>query len=232
LFLFPGFAFCEFDQYDKDYVYEFTHFDMEPYAYTTEDGKKKGVLIEQVIEFLDATGMKYTVKSYPPKRLFFYMLTGKIDFWFGVHNSALGLTSIMGERVFHKFKLNVYSKGDKPPIKEKKDFEGKSVIIISGYSYGGLVDYLVDNKDINAILCHSHTSGMHMLEKGRADYLLDYELPADHELKNLKFTDINKSRYKEVDLILIGSKRTPFVKEIIKHMEENCHPIMKMSDSD
>ncbi len=86
----------------------------------------------------------------------------------------------MGDSVVANIDLRVYTVGSKLPIKIKEDLSGKKIIVMSGFSYGGWINFIDD--PANNVSVHKttdHMQALKLLHRGRKDYLLDYRRPIE-----------------------------------------------------
>ncbi len=153
-----------------------------PRAYTNEYGQPDGYYPRLLKVLLARANMPWRGYSYPAARLMHNLQSGETTFSILVKNPILDNCCFYSKNPVWFDELNAYSMGDKPAIKRKEDLIGKSVIVLSGFSYGGLISFINDPQ--NRIKIHpanSHIAAFLMLEAGRADYLIDYAEPAIHE---------------------------------------------------
>ena len=57
------------------------------------------------------------------------------------------------------------------------ELRGRTLIVINGYTYGGLLEKLQSYSDVRISEAPNHRAGINMLKRGRGDYLLDYLQP-------------------------------------------------------
>jgi polar amino acid transport system substrate-binding protein len=69
----------------------------------------------------------------------------------------------------------------------------KTVILIGGYTYAGLRDWLTSQPDIQITEAPNHRSGLNMLKRHRGDYLLDYRQPVQETLSRTTDAEIRES---------------------------------------
>jgi len=111
-----------------------------------------------------------------------------IDLWVGLSTiPAFKGKTLVGDSEVLKITLRSYCIRTLPPIKVKEDMNGKSIIIMRGYSYGGWIKHIKDPaNNVKYLESDSHDSAFRMLKAGRADYLFDYKSPATKALENLQ----------------------------------------------
>jgi polar amino acid transport system substrate-binding protein len=102
----------------------------------------------------------------------------------------------------------------------KNGLKGARVIVIMGYGYGGLIKYLENPANKIAVdPSHTHTLAFRKLKAGRADYLLDYQLPASIAIEEAGVKDVRSHSISKVDIFFIVSRKTPGADELMKPME-------------
>jgi polar amino acid transport system substrate-binding protein len=159
-------------------------------------------------------------KSYPAGRMFENLRNGTSEFSILVKTPALQDCCVLSTRPVASTELRIYSSVEAAPIPSREALVGKRVITILGYSYGGLMAFIEDpkNRIINNA-AQTHESAFAMLERGRADYLIDYTGPASEVLaikpnKNLKFSSLDR-----LDAYLVLSKKRPDAAPLMVRLE-------------
>lgn len=194
----------------------------QPFYILEEGQEPSGIFIDYLKAALNRCNLSYSIKGYPPKRLYKYLAEGEADIFLGVK----GVPELEGNVLYSNEKitqidLRVYSRQDIIPIINKEDFKGKRVLTIRGYSYGGFIKYLEDpvNK-IVADMTNSHELAFKKLQAKRADYLLDYSAPSNKALKAVGITSIDSHSILLLDIVLIVSKKTPNAQNLLNKMEQ------------
>lgn len=140
-----------------------------------ENGQHKGFCLDIVKRVFEEEGVDYSFKYLPPKRLYKNLAEGKTDVWPGIKGVPIHKnTTVACDFLLGTIFVQVYSVGNKKAIKSIKGLNNKFVLLIRGYSYGGLIRDIKDPK--NNIKYHetdSHESAFKMLKAKRADYLLE-----------------------------------------------------------
>lgn len=194
----------------------------QPFYVFEKNQEPSGIFIDYLKAALNRCNLSYSIKGYPPKRLYKYLAEGEADIFLGVK----GVPELEGNVLYSNDKitqidLRVYSRQDITPIINKEDFKGKSILTIRGYSYGGFIKYLEDpaNKIVTD-MTNSHELAFKKLQAKRADYLLDYSAPSNKALKAVGITSIDSHSILLLDIVLIVSKKTPNAQNLLNKMEQ------------
>ena len=167
--------------------------------------------------------MAFVWRPYPTKRVYQNLIDGNIDIYLGPLKPAFeGFKESVLHRDFSpvSIELRSFYFGDKPEITKKEDLSGKDVLIIRGYTYGGLVNFILDPKNnVKYREINSFDQAMQILKKGRADYHLDYRKTGEIYLKNNPEPDLKNSTLFSVDLYFMVSKHTPDAEKILESVE-------------
>lgn len=207
---------------------EFGIFKMAPF-YNVKNGKSQGGICTDIMEkILKKADLPYEIKIYPAPRLYSNLSTGKTDLFIGIKEAYVYKNDVIfSERPVSKAVLSVYTLGQEQ-IHKKEDFAGKSVIIVRGYAYGGLIKFLKDPKNnIRLETTAAHTHALKMLKAKRADYLLDYKLTIDETLEKNPVPGIKSSIISQIPLYLIVSKATKNAPHIMDKLTKAWKEIQK-----
>ncbi|MGM0419173.1 MAG: hypothetical protein ACQEQS_10660, partial [Thermodesulfobacteriota bacterium] len=167
-------------------------------------------------------GYDWQAFSYPVKRMAGYIASGKLDLWIGLKTIPVFENNAYKSSIkVHEITLKAY-RTDKslPDIKKPGDLKNKSVIILSGYSYGGWINFIKDRTNsVKYTEAHNHDSALRMLKAGRADYLLNYSRPAEKALKKSSEENIYLNTVSSFGAYFVVSKNTPDAENILKNLE-------------
>lgn len=209
--------------------YEVGIVDFPPYAVIEKSGKCSGIMVELLEKVLKKAEIPYKITPFPQKRLFKNLATGDTDTYMGIK----GVPYYEGKVLFSdvavsEIDLRAYCLKGTPLIRSRDQLKGKSLIVIMGYGYGGLIRYLKDPKNrITLDPTTTHALAFRKLKAKRADYVLDYRRPASVAIaaedmaEEVAFTSIAK-----LNIYFIVSKKTPDAEELMKRME-NAHQALK-----
>ena len=186
-----------------------------------DEGQPESPMKRVAEALMEKAGIPVYSKSYPARRLFKNLREGTTDFSILVRASSLLDHCIFSKKPVYSTTLNVYFIGDKPPVKSKEDLVGKKVITIRGYSYAGLLKFIMDpaNKIVNEV-AGTHRGAFKMLENKRADYLLDYASAAGDILAERPVEHINSSPVSSLDIFLVLSRAYPDAADLMVKLED------------
>lgn len=159
------------------------YFDFPPYQYQDARGEPAGSVVELTRQVAAEAGYNVDFDLIPIGRIYFYLRNGRIDAWIGV-TDAPELTGAVTETDATPLVLELASwflEGT-PAFRSVKDFRGRTVIRLAGYTYGGLLGELEKDGQVRVYEAPTHEAGLQMLAKGRGDYLLHYREPIEEIL--------------------------------------------------
>lgn len=156
-----------------------------PFTYLNELGQPAGALIELTRQVAIEAGYRPEFVSLPINRIYLYLRNGTIDLSVGLSGVPTLRNEVLESQVTPSVvQLSAwYTKGT-PPLTRFEDFHGKTVIVISGYTYGSLIERLARIPDIRVTEAPHHRSAIDMLLRGRGDYVLDYRQPVRQVLED------------------------------------------------
>jgi polar amino acid transport system substrate-binding protein len=194
-----------------------------PPYYTVEGENVTGVFGDLITKVFKEAGLEFVWKPYPTKRVYQNLIEGKIDIYLGPIKASL---KGFNESVIHSdfspvnIELRSYYFGEKPEITKKEELSGKNLLIIRGYTYGGLVNFILDPKNkVKSKEINSFEQAIEMLKANRADYHLDYKKTGEIYLKNNSEPDLRHSTIFNVNLYFMVSKHTPDHEKLLSILE-------------
>lgn len=165
-------------------------------------------------------GIPWHGAGYPATRMFENLRNGTSEFSMLVRASALQECCLVGRKPVTSTELRVYSHADAPPVRSKEDLVGRSVITIQGYSYGGLLAFIADRKNnIGNNVAATHDAAFAMLERKRADYLIDYTGPSTEILALRPIKNLRHDVLDRLDVYLVLSKKRPDAEKLMNRLE-------------
>ncbi len=184
------------------------------------DGEPDNPLLRVAGALFGRAGIPWHGKSYPASRLFAYLQDGTAQFSMLVRVPALQDCCLFSKKLVTNAEIRVYRRAGTAPIKVKEDLAGKSVITIRGYSYGGLVNFLADERNhVTNNVTQAHASAFRMLESGRADYVIDYAGPANEVLWSEPIAGINFDVLTRQEVYLVLSRTYPDAQGVMDRLE-------------
>lgn len=196
-----------------------------PMTYTDKNGQAAGFIIDIAARSLEKAGFEWSAISLPAKRMANSLVTGNIHVWLGLATmEQFNGTTFVGKSVVEQLVLRAYTMGDKPPILTQQDLQGKTLLLLRGYSYGGWSSFIKDpaNK-INYLEFDSHTKAFERLEKLSQKipetYLLDYKHPSEVVLLELDIDGIQFNQVSSFDMHFIVTRKLDGAENILSRIE-------------
>lgn len=149
-----------------------------PITYRTAEGEPAGEFVEITKKVAAEAGYELEFIYLPVARTYLYLKDGTVDLWLG-----LSATPVLKEAVLESWispipvELSAWYRQDTELLEHMDQLHGSMVILIGGYTYGGLRYWLEDQPDIRITEAPNHRSAVDMLKRKRGDYLLDYRQP-------------------------------------------------------
>ena len=199
---------------------EFGYVEMPPRTFTNAQGKPDGQLIRLMTVAMAKAGVPWRARSYPASRLFSNLKEGSTPMSILVRAPSLEECCLFSKEAVGVAELRVYHVGKKPPIKRRDDLAGKSLIVLRGYSYSGLITYLNDPKNqIATEVAPNHEAAFDMLSAGRADYLVDYSEPSEIALAASPINDVHFDILERADRVLVLSRSYPNAPKLMERLD-------------
>lgn len=167
--------------------------DVPPLAFRGEDGRAEGTFIELTRRVAEEAGYDLDFRYLPVSRAYHYLRTGGIDIWPGVTDVPALENEVLESFVSpFPFQLSAWAMEGTPPVHHFNDLNDRTLILISGYTYGGLAARLESTPGISVTEAPNHWAAVAMLTRGRGDYLLDYQDPVRVVLEDSPVTGIRE----------------------------------------
>ncbi|PHQ15150.1 amino acid ABC transporter substrate-binding protein [Marinobacter profundi] len=149
-----------------------------PIEYQDENGQPAGEFIELTRVVAAEAGYDVQFVFLPISRAYLYLANGQIDLW-------PGLTAIpeLHDHVVESWvspiaiQLSAWYLESTPPVTRFESFHDSLLILIAGYTYGGLSAHLMQSDALRITEAPNHQAALDMLRKHRGHYLLDYREP-------------------------------------------------------
>ncbi len=192
-----------------------------PLYYQNEEGVEVGEIVTLAKDLFQRMGYIPKLRTRPPKRLTMEYADGEFDIWIGIspthsfHELAHIGTVMVSELVFC-----TYSLSQEIVITSLDDLQGKSVVLIRGYSYGEWGEQIRSpSSNISYTEVSSVESAVDFLLLGRAEVLLSYQAQTLKFLETDHSIEIFEQEIKRYPLVITVSKSTPNGKEILQQLE-------------
>jgi len=167
----------------KGQVVTIAYNEFPPFAHHTESGEASGLIIEMTRKVVEEAGYEPEFLFLPISRIYLYLKNGTVDAWPGLTN----IPQLEGEVLESwaqplSVQLSAWYLEGNPPLKHFNDLQGKTVIVIGGYTYAGMIQWLRESDQILVTEAPNHRAAIDMLKRRRGDYVLDYHAPVQEIL--------------------------------------------------
>lgn len=194
-----------------------------PPYYTVEGENVTGIFGDLMSKVFSEAGFDFIWKPYPTKRVYMNLINGEIDVYLGPLKPEF---EGFQESVIHSefspvsIELRCFYFGENPEITKHEELSGKNILLIRGYTYGGLVNFIHDPKNnVQYTEISSFGQAIAMLKTKRADYHLDYRKTGEIYLENTPEPDLKHSTLSRVDLYFIVSKHASDAETVLTRIE-------------
>ncbi|PJI48616.1 MAG: bifunctional lytic transglycosylase/amino acid ABC transporter substrate-binding protein [Pseudomonas sp.] len=188
------------------------YYEFPPYTYTAPDGTTRGSGAEMVRRILLKAGYRADFRPLPSARLYLGLQDGSVQLWAGAPGKAELVDSTLEcERILGHVELNLYRPASQPSPQIPNGLTGSRVILISGYSYWRPISEMLADPALKLEVhrTSTHTAALQMLERGRGDYLIDYQTPVEQARRELNMAPLAFDKLYSVPTKLIVSRQTP-----------------------
>lgn len=188
------------------------YYEFPPYSYSDSQGRPSGAILHLTRRLLEHAGYAVTTRAYPSARLYSGLQDGSVHIWPGAPGKSELLEHTLETRaVIGEIALNLYFRKDTLLPRLPDDLKNSGVIMITGYTYWEPVNRMINDPRL-AIEQHrtsTHTAALEMLQRRRAEYLLDYQTPVEQARRRLGMGELPFIQLQRIPLKLIISRHTP-----------------------
>jgi hypothetical protein len=193
--------------------------DVAPYAYQDVDNRAKGQLIEKFREIMYSLEMEIEFIHLPHRRQIEFIEQGKVDLWAGQKNSQVNNElSLVSKTPLFVMALQAYWRAGTKGVTKLEDLNGKNLIMISSYSYGGNYSMFAKESQ-SATYVINHEDGFKKLLSGSNEYFLGYKDISQEVIEKFHITDIRQTPLAEYTLHLKLAKTFPNAIEVMKKVD-------------
>ncbi|MCM0613843.1 transporter substrate-binding domain-containing protein [Marinobacter sediminum] len=195
---------------DPSKILRIAYVEFPPITYQNDAGKPDGTFIDMTRKVAEEAGYVPEFLYLPVSRAYLYLSNGLIDVWPGVTNIPSikddVLESWSSPSAIH---LSAWYREGVTPVNHFDQLKGKTVIVIGGYTYAGLLSWLEAQDTITVTEAPNHRSALDMLKRKRGDYLLDYRQPVEEVLVMPSDSMIRYSKVRSRNLAWLFSLANP-----------------------
>ncbi|WP_257900246.1 substrate-binding periplasmic protein [Marinobacter sp. F4206] len=181
-----------------------------PMTYRNHAGQPDGEMIDITRKVVEEAGYVPEFIYLPVSRVYLYLSNGQIDLWPGLTD----IPSLEGEILESwvsplAIQLSAWYREGMAPLENFSQLKGKTVIVIGGYTYAGLINWLNRSDDIRITEAPNHRSAIDMLKRNRGDYLLDYRQPVNQVLTYPSDSEVVESEVRTRNIAWLFSLASP-----------------------
>ena len=181
-----------------------------PFQYQDENGNPAGSVVDLTRQVAAEAGYGVDFTPIPIGRVYLYLKNGQIDAWLGL----IGVPDLKGAVIESDaspltIELRAWFFEGTPPFSSLDDLDGKTLILIAGYTYGGLLEVLERDPQIRIYEAPDHQAALQMLAKGRGNYLLDYRQPVEAMLADAPMDGLDSVSIRERNTAWVFSLQRP-----------------------
>lgn len=188
------------------------YYEFPPYSYSDSQGHPSGAILHLAKRLLEHAGYTVATRAYPSARLYSGLQDGSVHIWPGAPGKSELLEDTLETRnVVGEIVLNLYFRKDTLLPRLPDDLQNRGVIMITGYTYWEQINRMINDPRL-AIEQHrtsTHTAALEMLQRRRADYLLDYQTPVEQARRRLGMGELPFVQLQRIPLKLIISRKAP-----------------------
>lgn len=165
-------------------------------------------------------GLGWRAHPYPAARMFETLRNGTANFSMLVNSPSLDQCCLVGRKPIAATELRAYHTEAVPPVRGAQDLRGHTVILIQGYSYGGLRAKLTaPDSGVTVQSAVSHQAAFTMLAHARADYVLDYAGPAREIMAEQRDLNLKHESLDRLEVYLVLSRSYPDAEATLARLE-------------
>lgn len=168
-----------------------------------ENGKVGGLRLEFFDKIARHAGYQWKGELYPAKRLMESIIHGKVDLSMLVLNPLLDKPEhvLTSREPVYTENLNLYGQKGTPPVQYRSDLQGKEIVVMRGYGYGGFKTWLdAPENNVKQYEADSFASAIQMLLRRDLDYALLYDLNFEAALIELASQPDSHARAMELSV--------------------------------
>ncbi len=192
-----------------------------PLAEVRSPTNTSGPLIDYMHRLLQSAGVAYRMEGFPARRLYRNLAAGESQFWVGIKNVPEYEGKVLySEQPIYSLHLRLYRLPGSPEIRQLSALQTQRLIVIRGYSYGGLLEPLKQRpmglqwKDAN-----TNYKALEMLQLRRGDYLLSYAEPIEQLLQQ-RPQRLEHEVLQELPMYLVLSRTTPHAESLMARLNQ------------
>lgn len=192
-----------------------------PYAYFDIDGKLTGIWYQQLAPVLAKADIEYKPVNVPIKRFYSSVATGKVQLS-ALPKGMPGMENVLvSSKPFSKFDLRVFWLDGEAHIDSLSQLAGKRVLLIRGYSYGGLLREAVPESERGKFKTVANQGiALKALLNKDADYVLGYWAMMSYLQKNYPDMQLNNHKVAEIPIYFVVHNGVKDAENVLQRFEQ------------
>lgn len=186
-----------------------------PYAYFDIDGNLTGIWMSQLSPVLKKANIAFKPIHIPITRFYSSVATGKVELS-AMPKGFPGMDRVLfSEKPFAHFDMRVFWLSDDQDITAMAELANKRVVLIKGYTYGGLLDDIPEDSREQFQVADDQRIALKLLMEDKADYVLGYWAMMSYLQKNYPTTQINNKKVAQLPIFFVVNAKTPNAEDLI-----------------
>lgn len=212
---------CASLQADPLPVLRAAYIEFPPMAWTDEQGKPAGYIIDLSNRLAADSGVQLEWISYPLTRIRRALQQGQIDMWPGsAQVPAMRDYTLETRPLDLSVKLCAYHLSDTPAVADISGLRDQRLILIRGYTYRDQLDPILGVGRTTHMRAPEHQAALELLLRNRGDYLITFNQPLEDALKQKPVDDLRCSKLDEWPVAYIFSRKTAGAEQLARSFEE------------
>lgn len=196
----------------------FVHF--PPLIYLDKDGEYKGELKELMNSISLLSDIPYEPMQFPNIRAIFNLNQQNVNF-------AIAVKSLVEKKEHFlisafpiaKMQLHILWRRGSPPVSSVEDLAGKKLVLLKGYTYGGIREK-IEQITASNMSVENHNRAISALKLQRGDYALVYRTASEYSMTAVAQTNFEHAVLGEVDLYFILDRNVAQAEHIMQRLEQ------------
>ena len=193
------------------------YIEFPPYSYTDKQGQPAGHLLEFFELVAQRAGYRTQFIEYPSYRLVKTMESGLVDISPSlVQHPVMSQYTLRSRYLVARVLLNLYYL-DQPPPAQLEELRNTRLLLIQGLVYPGSPLAAVAENPANGVLTSTaptHKAAAQMMHLRRADYLLNYQDPAESGFEEADLPVLPYVTLLQQDFTMAFSQESPRARQL------------------
>ncbi|TXI97972.1 MAG: transporter substrate-binding domain-containing protein [Aquabacterium sp.] len=203
-----------------------------PFSYLDAQQQPQGSMLAFARRLTEQAGLRAELTPYPPARLYHNLATGATELTLGATgNPAISDHVLTGKEVIGWIDLRLYYPAGQAAPQLPQGLRCKRLILIHGFTYWAPeARQLLDDASLQLRVSktHTHLAAIELLQRGRSDYLLDYQPPVEEALAQSGDKKLQGLTLHSLPVSLLLSRHSPRA-ELLQARLEQAYNELKAS---